>query len=204
MDSQWLKTQFKLNPEKTKAGLARQLNLESPAISKILNGTRQIKAQEYNTMRQYFGLPVDGAAAVQVPEQAYRLEILAGQQKLQEAEAVGYARDSWIIPANIMTQRTQAPPDQIKIFTVEESVMEPDYRRGEHVLVDLSDLSPSPPGPFIVSDGFGLMLRHCEYVPKSQPIEIKISASSRSFQSQILKLDDFEIVGRVIAKLQWL
>lgn len=203
MDSQWLKGQFDCNPEKSKAGLARELNLEPPAISKILNGTRQIKAQEYNQMRQYFGLPVDGEKVSIVPDNAYRLETLAGaSQGLHEADRP--TEDSWIIPAEILSQRTQAPPNQIKIFSVQENLMEPDYKRGEHVLIDLSDQNPSPPGAFIISDGFGIMLRYCEFVPHSNPPEIRISATQSSFQMQTLEHGVFDIVGRVIAKLQWL
>jgi len=203
MDSQWLKRQFDCNPDKSKAGLARALQLEPPAISKILNGTRQIKAQEYNLMRQYFGLPVDGERASDLPENSYRLDTLAGGTGMMEAERET-REDSWIIPAEILSQRTQAPPNKIKIYNVKENFMEPDYKRGEHVLIDLSDKNPSPPGAFIISDGFGVMLRNCEYVPNSDPAEIRVSACNTSFQTQILQQNDFDIIGRVIAKLQWL
>ena len=82
--------------------------------------------------------------------------------------------------------------------------MEPELKRGEPVLVDLSDTKPSPPGTFIVSDGFGCLARFCEFVPNSKPPEVKLSAHSSAFQTQILKLKDFKILGRVIAKLHWL
>ena len=204
MNAQWLLGQFDCNPEKSKAGLARHLNLEPPAISKILNGTRQIKAQEYNLMRQYFGLPIDGNHVVATPESSYRLETLAGDSTGFEDPAAAQTDDSWVIPAEILSQRTKAPPDQIKIFNVQEKLMEPEFRLGENILIDLSDNTPSPPGTFIVSDGFGVMLRFCEYVPNSNPPEIKVSAFSESFQSQILYAQDFKVIGRVIAKLQWL
>ena len=204
MDSQWLKTQFEHNPEKSKAGLARVLNLEPPAISKILNGARQIKAQEYNLMRQYFGLPVDGENASNLPENSYRLDTLAGETNTLQEDPDQPLEDSWIIPADILSARTSAPPNQIKIFNIKESFMEPEFRHGEHVLIDLSDNNPTPPGTFIISDGFGVMLRNCEYVPNSNPAEIRISANSTNFQSQTLQENDFQIVGRVIAKLQWL
>lgn len=45
-----------MHPKKTKAQLARLLGLEPPAVSKILAGTRQIKAQEYMKMREFFCL----------------------------------------------------------------------------------------------------------------------------------------------------
>ena len=204
MNSQWLKQQFDHNPDKSKAGLARVLQLEPPAISKILNGTRQIKAQEYNLMRQYFGLPIDGERASNLPENAYRLDTLAGQEQGFKESGDTLRQDSWVIPADILSVRTQAPPEKIKTYSVQEAMMEPDYRHGEHVLIDTSDLSPSPPGTFIISDGFGVMLRNCEYVPHSSPPEIRISACNTSFQTQVLRECDFEILGRVIAKLQWL
>ena len=203
MDSQWLKRQFDCNPEKSKAGLARVLSLEPPAVSKILNGTRQIKAQEYNLMRQYFGLPIDGENAAVLSDNSYRLDMLAGENTLQENPNES-PENSWVIPAEILASRTKAPPNKIKIFSIKESFMEPEFRHGEHVLIDLSDNNPSPPGTFIISDGFGVMLRNCEYVPNSTPTEVRISANSQSFQSQILQEGDFEIIGRVIAKLQWL
>ena len=93
MDSQWLKEQFDCNPDKSKAGLARALNLEPPAISKILNGTRQIKAQEYNLMRQYFGLPIDGENASGIPDNSYKLETLAGgNQGFNESDKSGWSQ----------------------------------------------------------------------------------------------------------------
>ncbi len=198
MDSQWLKAQFELNPDKTKSGLADILGLEAPAISKILKGTRQIKAQEYLTMRKYFDLPIDGERATS-NENAYKIEPLdqGGFQDNKRGDG-----GDWVIPAEIISSRTKASPDKIKIYQVRENMMEPDFKRGEHVLIDMSDKHPSPPGVFVVSDGFGHMIRHCEFIPKSSPPEIRISATQSGFTPQSLKKDDFEIIGRVIAKLQ--
>jgi hypothetical protein len=203
MDSQWLKTQFSVHPDKTKADLAKALGLEAPAISKILGGARQIKAQEYLSMRRFFGLPVDGETAVKPSSSAYTIEPLENNPGLGE-EPHRPQDDEWVIPANILNTRTQAPQEKIKKFQVRESAMEPDFKQGEHVLVDLTDQNPSPPGVFVVSDGFGYMVRRCEFIPKTNPPEIKISAKSNGFHSQTLKLGDFTIIGRVIAKLQML
>ena len=197
MNSQWLKAQFALNPEKSKAELAKSIGLEPPAVSKILNGTRQIKAQEYMAMRNFFGLPSDGDAALKKSSNAYTLQPLDGSAFAED----GQGEAEWGIPASILSPRTQAPPDKIKIFQVRENAMEPDFKQGEHVLVDLSDQKPSPPGVFIVSDGFGYMVRHCAFVPKTNPPEVKISARSDGFAEQTLTLNDFTIIGRVISRL---
>jgi hypothetical protein len=203
MDSQWLKTQFALHPGKTKTGLAQALALEPSAVSKILKGRRQIKAQEYAAMRLYFGLPVDGERAAQAQgPSSYRLGTLSGDGQLAENDSA--PPGEWIIPAAVLGQRTKAPEGEVKVFTIGENSMEPDFRRGEPVLVDLSDTRPAPPGIFVVSDGFGFMVRQCEYVAGSDPPEIKLSAKDSAFSPQTLKHDEFRIIGRVIARLHWL
>lgn len=113
MDSQWLKTQFALNPGKTKAGLAEIMGLDPPAVSKILKGMRQIKAQEYAARRHYFGLPTDGASSLDAYKDSYVLRPFASSLQ-EETENSGISE--WIIPANILSARTKAASDQIQIF----------------------------------------------------------------------------------------
>ncbi len=202
MDARWLKTQFELHPEKTKAGLARALNLEPPAISKILSGVRQIKAPEYILMREFFALPADGDHALHTRPESYVVDPLHSQNQLQDQSDT--AQSQWVIPAQIVKQHTDTSSEQIKSFRVEDNMMAPEFHRDEHVLVDLSDRSPSPPGTFIISDGIGFMLRNCECVPQSEPLTVKITALKQSFQEKIAPHDELQIIGRVIAKLQWL
>lgn len=197
MDSQWLKTQFDLHPEKSRADLARALDLDPPAISKILAGSRQIKAHEYVAMRRFFGLPTDGDHAVAA--NTYRLQTLPdGMAEKGRAED----RDSWIMPAHLLESRTAAAPDKIRIFTIRDNSMEPDFAVGAQVLVDLSDNTPSPPGVFIMSDGLGYVLRQCDIVPGEKPLQVNVQAKNgTAFR---LPLHKALIVGRVIARLDWL
>ncbi|MCB9988437.1 MAG: hypothetical protein H6868_03775 [Rhodospirillales bacterium] len=202
MDAQWLKTQFSLNPDKSKAELARVLGLEPPAISKILAGAREIKAREYQLMRRYFNLPVDGEKSTR-PQNSYVLSPLSNSRELSDSS---HTQDdkSWIIPAGVLAARTQAPPEQIRIFSISENSMAPDFLRGEQVLVDLSDQRPSPPGIFVISDGVSPILRQCELIPQSDPLQVKISAHNKQYEPYVLPLEKSAIIGRVIAKLQWL
>lgn len=202
MDSQWLNKQFELNPDKSKAGLAKALGLEPPAISKILKDMRQIKAHEYAIMRRYFGLPVDGETSLEKRKHSYVLKPL--QNDNFEDANYEQGESEWVIPAGVMKQHTKAVNGAVKVFEVDENIMGPDFKRGEHVLVDLSDKTPSPPGIFVVSDGFGYLVRQCEFIPGSAPPEVRVSAKDGTFQPQILKQGEFKIIGRVIAKLQWL
>ncbi len=202
MDTEWLKTQFKLNPDKTKAGLARALGLEPPAVSKIISGRRQIKAHEYVAMRKFFGMPTDGARAAQADMgRSYVIGTLdtGMQEKAPQGED-----DAWVMPAHLFENRTKAPPEKIRIFTVHGDAMLPDFKAGEQVLVDLSDVKPAPAGEFVVSDGMSHIIRQCEYVPHSDPPEIRLSALNKKYEAYNVPLEKAAIIGRVIAKLQWL
>lgn len=209
MDAQWLKTQFSLHPDKTRADLARALMLDPPAISKMLAGGRQIKAHEYVSMRKFFDLPTDGERAAQA---GYRLQTLSGARNIStagEAGTPGMAerdraedQDAWIMPARLLEARTAAPPEKIRIFNIRDNSMEPDFAVGAQVLVDLSDVTPSPPGVFVLSDGLGHVIRQCDIVPGETPLTVNVQA--RTGTSFRLPLDKTAIVGRVIARLDWL
>lgn len=201
MNAKWLQEQFERAPFKTKASLAQALGLEPSAISKILRGTRQIKAFEYAKMRSFFGLAPefdgdDGRATRIRP-------LLDG---VEQGEYAGHVANDevWVIPTDVLQKGTQATPEHIRIFSISEPLMEPDFKRDEHVLIDLTQTLPSPPGCFVISDGFSHMVRFCEIVAGSDPVEVRITARSNLFSTQRLKLDEFNVLGRVIAKLQWL
>ncbi|MCK6418595.1 MAG: helix-turn-helix transcriptional regulator [Alphaproteobacteria bacterium] len=199
MDSSWLKTQFELNPKRNKADLAKALGLEPPAISKILKGTRQIKAQEYLIMRSFFGLPVDGHASLQPRMTVTDTE---NPRTLREAEK-STPFMAWQIPPDVQkAQRTVEPGRRTQIYTIRETTMVPDFKPGERVLVDLDDVIPTRRGPFLISDGQNFMVRECALVVNSNPVEISVAAKAKNFLPQTLLLSDVNIIGRVMAKLQ--
>ncbi len=200
MDSQWLKMQFRLHPRKSKAGLAKAVGLEPPAISKILGGARQIKAAEYHAMRRYFGLPVDGEGGFYASKGSTKSYVL---QPLSEPDS-HQQEESWIIPASLIERRTDTPPDQIRVFPIQDNTMAPEFKSGEHVLVDLSDTKPSPPGIFVISDGVGHIIRQCEILPNTKPLKVRLRASNTRYESHDAPLRKTVLIGRVIAKLQWM
>lgn len=204
MDKNWLKAQFALHPEKTKAELAKALGLEPPAVSKILSGQRQIKAHEYVGMRKFFGYPDEqtGAKSARAHAETYTLRPLSGG--FAEKTDTAPEQDAWVMPASVIAKKTSAPPDQIRIFAVQENAMTPDFMPGEQVLVDLSDVRPSPAGVFVVSDGMSHIIRQCEYVPHSDPPQVRFSARNSQYEAYTLPLEKAQITGRVIAKLEWL
>lgn len=204
MDRDWLKAQFRLNPDKTKAGLAKALGLEPPAISKILSGQRQIKAGEYVGMRRFFGYPEENPERGRAPASPHNYTLKPLPSGFGEKKTETGSDDAWVMPASVISKKTSSSPDQIRIFSIQENAMVPDFMPGEQVLVDLSRTSPSPAGVFVVSDGMSHIVRQCEYVPHSDPPEVRFSARNSKYEAYTLPLEKAQIIGRVIAKLEWL
>lgn len=200
MDFQWLRLQFKLYPSKTKAALARHLGLEPPAISKILSGTRQIKAHEYVKMREFFGLGQGIGYEGEQTSKAQEAYVLKPLQNLSEKSTQA---GEWSIPASILGQKTTAKPEQVRIFLINENFMEPDFKKGEHVVVDMSDNNPINKDVYVVSDGHSYMVRYCETIARSSPRKVEISAKSKDFDTHVVKLCDINIIGKVIGKMLW-
>jgi len=109
----------------------------------------------------------------------------------------------WRMSTVMLRGQTTAAPEQIKIITVYGDSMVPDFLPGERVLVDLSDQTPSPPGVFVVWDGFGLVIKRLEMVPYSNPPTVKLKSANEAYDTYERALAEVVINGRVIGKWKW-
>lgn len=89
-------------------------------------------------------------------------------------------------------------------FCINDALMEPDFKGGEHVMVD-SNIKPDEHAhAFLVSDGHNQMVRLCRVIPNSTPTTLEITAHSKEFEPQQLFETDFDVLGKVVAKINWL
>lgn len=73
---------------------------------------------------------------------------------------------------------------------------------GDRVIVDARDRRPSPPGPFLVYDGTGLVVKLCEPVHGSDPPRIRLVSRNPSYKEYEVALDEgHAIVGRVRGRI---
>lgn len=73
---------------------------------------------------------------------------------------------------------------------------------GDRVIVDAKDTKPSPPGPFLVYDGTGLVVKLCEPVHGSDPPTIRLLSRNPTYTPYTIALDDGHvIVGRVRGRI---
>lgn len=93
-------------------------------------------------------------------------------------------------------------PTDVKILEVVGDSMAGTLSPGEKVLINTKDLQPSPPGIFVIWDGFCLVLKRIEYIRHSDPPRVKITSDNPLYEAQECSLSDAQIQGRVIASWQ--
>jgi len=109
----------------------------------------------------------------------------------------------WQLPQTLLRMRTQSDSQSLRIVTVHGDSMIPDFAPGERVMVDVTDRMPSPPGVFVVWDGFGLVLKRLEMVPYSEPARMRVVSTNASYEARELPAERVQVSGRVIGKWNW-
>lgn len=108
----------------------------------------------------------------------------------------------WSMPQNIL-DAVAMPGHRLAIVQVSGDSMEPDYRPGERVMVDLDATAPTPPGIFVLWDGLGLVLKRVELLMNTDPPQLKISSINSAYETYERLADEVVINGRVIGKWVW-
>jgi len=136
MDAIWLQKQFDKNPNLNKAGLARAIGLSPSAISKMLSGMRQIKAQEYINMRRYFGLPAE--ESFETPQPAH----------LHETPAEGDLE--WELPEQASNHFPKPLPAKVRPYLVSYDTGSVRFCRGDALILDTQQDVVETELPFVV------------------------------------------------------
>lgn len=108
----------------------------------------------------------------------------------------------WSLPRS-MLEANVLPGSRLAVIRVAGDSMEPDYRPGDRVLIDLNATAPTPPGTFVLWDGLGLVLKQVEYLMNSVPPRLRIKSINPAYEAYDRDAEDVIINGRVIGKWTW-
>lgn len=181
MDAKWLNDQFDKNPTKSKGDLSALLGMQASAISKMLAGTRQIKAREYMLMRKFFDMPTGDRADRKVAAAL--------------SDGILYAAEKSSAPWQTTNQKSY------DVIEVTDTSMIPDFLPGEKVLIDRNIDLDQKSGIFVIEEQDRPSVRILELMPQAK---IKITTLSKEQAAKIMPQARVKILGRVIAKLNWL
>lgn len=117
--------------------------------------------------------------------------------------------DVWEMPDDFMSRRLKISRDRARILEVMgDSMYDPDNPHapgslypGERVIVDIDDARPTPPGPFVIHDGAGVVIKLVEVIPQSDPQMIRLTGRNPRYGTHELPYHEVNIVGRVKGKI---
>lgn len=95
-----------------------------------------------------------------------------------------------------------AHSERTVMVEVKGDAMAPTLMPGEKILVDTHDRNPSPPGLFVVWDGFGHVVQRIQFIPHSTPPRVRISSDNTRYEAYERPLDEAFIEGRVVGSWQ--
>ncbi len=176
------------------AGVTRALFASEPGVS-------DRPGAERTPQRHRIGPAEAATTLAPVPELDVRA--LAGGGAIPDLADPQAMIAEWQIPFEFLRSHTQAAPASLRIIRVHGDSMVPDFRPGERVLVNTDDRLPSPPGVFIVWDGFGLVIKRLEVIPYSDPATVRLISANADYAVYERPLEDVTVNGRVIGRWQW-
>lgn len=95
-----------------------------------------------------------------------------------------------------LRQQLAAEPDQLRWLRISGDSMEPTLCARDIVLVDITQQLPTPPGIFVLYDGFGLVAKRLEH--PQQPGRVRIISDNPQYSAYEKSVDDTRILGRVV------
>ncbi len=108
-----------------------------------------------------------------------------------EAESY-YFRKAWI------SDQLRTSPDDLRMLYVRGDSMEPTLCNDDIILVDTSKKFPTPPGVFVLFDGFGLVAKRVEFIDEKTHKRIRIASDNPQYSTYERSVEEAFIVGRVV------
>jgi transcriptional regulator with XRE-family HTH domain len=160
-----------------------------------LAGALQVSAEALTGLEPLpSGLPVSPPDLVAVPEIALVVIRQPGEPASIERRATG----QWQIPRTLTEARCMDGSNLVITAAPEDCG---EVRRGDRVLVDTNDAMPSPPGVFLLWDGFGIGVAKCSIVQRGSPM---VRVERQGTEAAEMAVAAFRPEGRILARWQWL
>lgn len=105
---------------------------------------------------------------------------------------------TWLFPEAVVRHEFRAPPNELRMITVDGDSMEPLLSSGDRILIDTSQRVPVPPGIFVIWDGMGLVAKRVEHIPNSEPPKVVIKSVNPEYQAYERIAEEVNVVGRVV------
>jgi phage repressor protein C with HTH and peptisase S24 domain len=103
-----------------------------------------------------------------------------------------YFSKTWI------RQQLLASPDDLRVLYVRGDCMEPTLCHNDQIIIDTSRTAPSPPGIFVLFDGFGLVAKRLEHITHQNQSRLRIISDNPQYSVYERRIEEASIIGRVV------
>lgn len=191
--------------------IAATIKRDRTAATKMLGGTRSVKAQELEPLKALLAeyereagdseiarrddnlqsLFDDGLVIDYVPVDILPTYAGAGGGGTGDAE-----RRKALLPRKLV-QELHAAPDDLLVIEIRGTSMEPDFKQGDQIVVDKRDRNTRFGGPFAIFDGDTYILKNVERLPGEEN-QLRVFSSNAGFGEWIVPMDQVRIEGRPV------
>ncbi len=193
----------------TLAELADKIGSTPQQIGRLEKGERRLTTDWMEKIAIALDVPAEDLMSsshgerVVIPEIAMHTN--AGVKSKNPKSDVAESKDilsEWSLPKQLLANQVGAE-STMRIIQVMGDSMQPEFNPGDRVMVNTADRMPSPPGVFVLWDGFGLIIKRCEMVPHSKPPRVVLSSANANYATYEMEAKALDIQGRVVGKWQW-
>ena len=187
-----------------RARLARHMDWDSAKLSKVLNGTRKVQAEEIPKLLSFFGLGEDASAVADRQDgdertyaliPVYDVEASAGPGLVApETEAVAYRLE---LPADYIASLTDSHPRHLQVISVKGVSMLPTLKPGDLVMIDRAKTSLTYDGLFVLDIDGAILVKRIGRSPRPGFVTV-ISDNDREQPSFERAMKHIKVLGKVI------
>jgi phage repressor protein C with HTH and peptisase S24 domain len=187
----------KVLPEDLREGLAKYLGIEESELRHRKVPPRKPRSK-HNTNGNRAAVPLRTAHVPEGFVGIAEIDVRASAGPGAFNEDLEETKVTWLFPEAVVRHEFRAPPNELRMITVDGDSMEPLLSSGDRILIDTSQRVPVPPGIFVIWDGMGLVAKRVEHIPNSEPPKVVINSVNPEYQAYERIAEEENVVGRVV------
>ena len=195
----------------TLADLAAQTGSTPQQIGRLEKGERRLTTDWIEKIAHALGVPEEDLITSEHGERVIIPEIgirgmgkdINGKPDMAQVGENDQILSEWSLPKELLAHKVGATGSTMRIIQVMGDSMMPEFNPGDRVMVNTADRTLSPPGVFVLWDGFGLIIKRCEMIPHSTPPRVMLSSANNNYATYEMDVSALDIQGRVVGKWQW-
>lgn len=180
--------------------IATAISRDRTGATKMMNGTRSMKAQEMAPLAALVAEFEKDAGEVgdrADPTMAYvAVEVLPTYAGMGGGGSGDADPSTALLPRSLVEDQLRAKPQDLLLIDVRGDSMEPVFQQGDQVLVDRRDKNPRQPGPFALWYDDGYVLKNVELIRKTG--KLRIFSNNGAYSDDEADPDEVSIMGRPV------